>query len=218
MDMMEIEAWPREERGSRSCGRLRSQGLVPAVLYGRGEPNVLLTIRAGEAHRILDQHAFVLKISWGGRQENVQVKEVQWDQLGDEIIHADFNRISLTETLFFALPVRIRGEAAGAAEGGVLEIILHEIDVECLPTAVPEDIVVDVADMKVGDTLRVGGLVLPEGVKAVTGADAPVVTVVPPAEAPEEEEAEKLVAEPELIGRAAEGEEAETPRTGDERS
>ncbi len=204
MDIAQIEARPREARGTRACRRLRRQELVPAVLYGRGQPGVLLTLREGDVEHLAADRTFIVQVNWNGQQENAQIRELQYDALQDHITHVDLVRISLTETITVAVPLEPRGEAPGVAEGGVLELVMHELEVECLPTAVPEEIRIEVGKLEIGDNLTVADLTLPEGVSAVAEPDTVVITVVPPAELEEEEEGEEALLEPEVIGEAAE--------------
>ena len=105
MDMFDLKAWSREERGTRSCHRLRKRGLVPAVLYGRKKANVLLAVRQMDLNRILHEHAFIVRLQWDGQTDNAQVNAIQMDHLGDKILHADFVRISLSETVTVAVPL-----------------------------------------------------------------------------------------------------------------
>jgi len=110
MDIPSIQAWPREERGTRPCRRLRRRGLVPAVLYGRGEPNVMLSVREQAVERLIQEHHTILEVVWDEHTTAVQIKEVQYDYLGDGIIHADFNRISMTETVQVSVAIVTHGE------------------------------------------------------------------------------------------------------------
>jgi len=212
MDIPTIKAWPREERGTRACRRLRRRGLIPVVLYGRGDPNVLLTVKSTDLQHLLDEHNMILEVQWDGDATPAQLREVQRDPLGDEIAHADLGRISLTETVQVAVSVELHGEAPGVEEGGVLELVLHEVEVECLPSNIPENIRVEVGELNIGDDLRIGDLQFPEDVVPTENPDAVVVTCVPPMEMVEEAEeavGEELMAEPEVIGKAAEEEEEE---------
>ncbi len=204
MEIAEIQARPRLERGTRACKRLRAQGLLPAVIYGRGEPNVLLSLRRGTVETLLEDRTFIVQVGWDGQQESAQLKEVQYDALGDKVVHVDLVRISLTETITVSVRVELHGEAAGAAEGGVLDLRRHELEVECLPAAIPERLRVEVASLAIGDDLRIADIEFPEGVQPVEDPDTVVVVVLPPAQV-EEEEAEAglegILAEPEVIGR-----------------
>ena len=216
MQIPTIKAWPREERGSRASRRLRTRGLVPAVLYGRGEPNVLLTVNEGELSRLLGEHSNVLQVDWDEHSDPVQLKEIQFDSLGTDIIHADFGRISLTETIRVAVPVEPHGEAAGVKEGGVQELLLHEIEVECLPYDVPQSIRVEVSGLAIGDDVRVRDLAMPENVSTPEDPDSVVLLVAAPVELLAEEAAEEeALAEPEVIGRPSEEQEEAPEGEGD---
>ncbi|MHC4789027.1 MAG: 50S ribosomal protein L25, partial [Planctomycetota bacterium] len=177
MDIAEIEARPREARGSRSCRRLRKQGLIPAVLYGHGESNVLLSLRRHDVDHLVEEHAFIVQVNWDGQRDSAQIKEIQYDALGEHIVHIDLMRISLTETVTVSVPVETHGEAAGLAEGGVLDLRLHDLEVECLPMAIPDSLRVEVGDLEIGDDVRVRHLVLPEGVTPVGDPETVVVAV-----------------------------------------
>lgn len=213
MDIPTIRAWARDERGTRASRRLRKRRLVPAVLYGRGEPNVLLSVEEDAITRLVAQHAMILQVEWDGHQASTQLKAVQLDSLGDSILHVDFNRISLTEMVRVTVPIEAHGEPPGVKEqGGVLEMIVHEIEVECLPTSIPEKIRVDVTGVHVGEDVRVGALQLPEGIKALGDPDVVVLLVAMPTEIVEKEEAapaEAVAAEPEVIGKKEEPREEE---------
>jgi len=211
MDIPVLEAMPREESGGHACRKLRRHDLVPAILYGRGEPNVMLAVPKRPMEKMVQEHHFIMRVQWGDESTPVQLKEIQYEALGDEIIHVDMGRISLSETVEVSVPIETHGEAAGVREGGVLELILHEVDVECLPTKIPEKLVAEVTQLNIGDDLRVRDLAVPEGVKILSEEDTVVALVSQPTEAEEEEPAEGEMAEPEVLGRAekeTEGEEA----------
>lgn len=212
MDIEEIQARPRDARGRRACRRLRRQGLVPAVIYGRGQPNVLLNVRLSDVEKIVKARTFIVQVSWDGQRESAQIRELQYDALGDHVMHVDFVRISLTETVTVSVPVEPHGEAAGVAEGGVLDLREHELDVECLPTAIPEKLRVEVAHLGIGDDVRVRDIAFPEGVEPVAEPDLLVAVLAPPAEVLEEEAEvlpEEAIAQPEVISRQADEGEAE---------
>ncbi|KPK57514.1 MAG: hypothetical protein AMK73_10080, partial [Planctomycetes bacterium SM23_32] len=167
---------------------------------------LLLTVRARDVQELLEEHAFIVRVNWDGRQEAAQLREVQYDALGDDIVHVDFVRISLTETVTVSVRVETHGEPAGVSEGGVLDVREHELEVECLPSAIPERLRVEVAGLNIGDDLRVRDVAFPEGVTPTADPDAVVVVVLPPTELEEGELEgipEEMLAEPELIGREA---------------
>ena len=211
MEVHEIAAQPRNVSGSPACRRLRKQELVPAVLYGHGEPNVMLALPNEAILKALHERALVLKVVWDGKEDTAQIKEVQYDAVGDNLLHVDLARISLTEKLTVTVPVKTHGEPRGVAEGGVLELQEFELDIECLPTDIPENIRVEVAGLGIGESLTIADLVFPEGVTPTGEPEMVVVSVVEPIEEPVAAEAapEQLLAEPEVIGREAKAEEGE---------
>jgi large subunit ribosomal protein L25 len=211
MEIHELQAEPRTEQGSRACRRLRREGLIPAVLYGRGQENVVLSVRVADIETLLEEHAHIVRLVWDGHQDNAQIRDVDYDALGDNILHLNLVRISMSETVTVSIPVDLHGEPAGVTEGGVMELLQYAVEVECLPTAIPDEIRVEVGQLAIGDSLRIEDIVFPEGVTPTEDPEAVVVVIVPPEEEEEEEEApEELLAEPEVIGRAAEEEEAES--------
>jgi large subunit ribosomal protein L25 len=177
-----IEAVKRETKGTGNARRLRRTGKTPAVVYGTGEPQSIS----------LDAHSFGLMIRDfgsnfigdlvvdGGEVQKVLVKDVQYSPARGEIIHADFISVSMTETIQVTLPIELSGEPAGVVGGGVLDQILAEVEIECLPGNIVENIVVDVSAMEIGDTLMVGDIEMPEGVKNLTDVELAVVSVAAP--------------------------------------
>ena len=166
----------------------------------------MLALPTEAIEKALTDRALVLKVeSWGGREDTAQIKEVQYDAVGDYLLHVDLARISLTEKLQVTVPVKMHGEAIGLAEGGLVELVEFELEVECLPTDIPENIRVEVADLAIGDNLTIADLVFPPGVTPTGDPDAVVVAVVAPVEEPVAAELapEQMLAEPEVIGRVA---------------
>lgn len=215
LDMMEgrmrrvsLEAEVREGTGKEIARRLRAAGRIPAVLYGRGIDPVSLSVEGkafestlltgAGANVLLD---LVIREDGATRNEIAMVQEMQRDVLRRRIIHVDLHKINLSEKVHAWVPVVLRGEARGSREGGVLEHLLREVEVACLPTELPEHFDLDVTDLTVGHSLRVSDLRVPDGVTLLTSPEEAVVTMVAhgvpveevaaPAEAP---------AEPELVG------------------
>ncbi len=213
MDIAEVQASPREAGNSRVARRLRKQALVPAVLYGRKQGNVLLSLHRDEIEKLIRAHTAIVQVVRDGQSDSTQIREVQYDALGDHVLHVDFLRISLTEVVTVSVPVETHGDAPGVAAGGLLELRMHELEVECLPTAIPEMLRVEVGMLEIADGVRVAQVEFPEGVTPTADPDAVVVVVSPPVGEEEEEEEEGLLggaaAEPEVIGRVAGEEEAE---------
>jgi large subunit ribosomal protein L25 len=203
----------REQLGSRESRRLRRQGLVPGVLYGPGEP-IPITIAerelrraltgAGGLHSILD-----VEVDGAGKTYASILKEYQVDAVRGGVTHVDLQEVKLDETIHASVTVELVGgeSAPGVREGGVLSQPLRELNVEALPLEVPEHIELDVSGMEIGGTLRVGDVVVPDGVTLLDDPETVLATVTAPTRVvepePELEEGEEGVE-----GEAAEGEEA----------
>ena len=203
-----IAAEPRSALGSRANKRLRDTGKVPGVVYGHKEAVVPVSLPKKELVNHLNHGTHVFDLSLDGKAEKVLVKEVQYDHLGIEVLHVDFARVSADERVEVTVPLVLKGEPAGEADGGVLQQIVSELEIECLVTDIPHEIVHNVSEMKLDDVLHIKELKLPPGVKALQDEDLVVAQV----KAIEEETAapaEEGAAEPEVIGRKPEeGEEA----------
>jgi len=198
-DVVNANLRGEQQVGTRACRRMRKAGFVPAVLYGHKEAvvhlivkptEVLSAVRAG--HKLID-----LK---GEVNESALVKKVQWDALGSDIVHVDFERVSATELIRTTVSVELRGEAAGVKEGGVLQFITHDLDIECPAGSIPEKIIVSVKELQIDGEIFARDLQLPEGVRLAAHADDVIVSCSKPLA--EEEEAPAAApgpAEPELI-------------------
>ena len=212
----------RELTGTRPMRRLRRSGQIPGIIYGRETKPVAVTIPAKPLVQLLrskaGEHALVrLRIENAkGWEKPALVHEVQYDAVDGDILHVDFHVIVLTEQIKVKVPVILKGEAVGVKQdGGILEHFLREIEVECLPTEIPEQLEFEVSALKIGDTVHVRQLPIPKTVKLVTDPEAPLASVLAPKEEKEEEAPAEETAEPEVIrekkaeGEAATGEEGE---------
>jgi large subunit ribosomal protein L25 len=207
---IQITAQPREGLGSRKVKRLRDQGLIPGVVYGHKEAVVPVTLPKKELTTHIDRGAHVFDLSLDGKSEKVLVKDVQYDHLGLEILHIDFARVSLDERVEVTVPLELKGEPKGAAEGGVLQQIVNELEIECLVTEIPDNITHNVSDLGIDDVVHIKDLKLPTGAKALQDEDLIVAMVKVISEEETAPAAEGESAEPEVIGRKAEeGEAAE---------
>ena len=207
---IQITAQPRDGLGSRKVKRLRDQGLVPGVVYGHKEAVVPVSLRKKELSTHISRGAHVFDLSLGGKSEKVLVKDVQFDHLGLEILHIDFARVSLDERVEVTVPLELKGTPKGEAEGGVLQQIVNEVEIECLVTDIPDNITHNVSEMGIDDVVHIKDLKLPAGAKALQDADLIVAMVKVIAD--EETTAaavEGESAEPEVIGRKPEDEAAE---------
>jgi large subunit ribosomal protein L25 len=215
-----LEVDERPERGTRATKRLRREGFVPGVVYGgQGrEDAVSFKVNSRVLRTVLiDGSALIdLQVN-GGKALPVIVKDRQLDPVRDEIIHIDLLEVRLDEKIQTQVGVTIEGveEAPGVKEGGVLEQVSHQLNIEALPTAIPEAIVVDVSGMEIAATMHLSEVTAPEGVEFLDDPEETIIaTVVVPTEVEEPEEIEE---ETELIGEdgepieAPEGEEGEEP-------
>ena len=211
-----LHAERRTKCGSASARQVRRAGRLPVVLYGHKEDTVALTVPSAEFEAVLRSGARMVDVDVDGRAEKALVKEVQFDALGDVVLHADLVRVAMDETVEVTVPIELHGTAAGVKEGGGLDQLLHEVTVTCLPENIPESIRVRVDDMDIGRTLHLRDVDLPLGVKPVGDPETPVATVHPPmgeVEAvPAEEEA--APAAPEVIGKGPREEEPEDRTEG----
>lgn len=195
----------RDKLGSRHSRRFRQQGLVPGIIYGHGEPNTPICITSHDIEVAVQRGERLIQADVGGEQDNFLIKDVQYDYLGQHILHVDLARVSLDERVEVTVPILLRGTPVGVdSEDGVLTQHLNELRVECVVTAIPEELRAAVTDLHVNQSLRVADLKLPEGVQAMAEPDTVVASIAVLAEeevVPVEEEA---AAEPELIGEKPE--------------
>ncbi len=205
----QVAAKARTELGSRANKRLRDAGFVPGVIYGHKEAVIPVTLPKKEltGHLGRGAHLFDLALD-DGKSQKVLVKEVQFDHLGMEVIHVDFARVSLDEKVELTIPLELKGTPKGEEEGGVLQQVVMELEIECLVTDIPEAIRHNVSDMGMDSVLHIKDLKLPAGVKVLQDEDLIVASVREIAEEEATEATEGESAEPELIGRKPTDEEA----------
>jgi large subunit ribosomal protein L25 len=194
----------RPETGSRASRRLRREGLIPGVLYGGGDCTAV-RIDARELRTALLASSAVIDVSIeGGKSRPVIVKEQQHHPVRDEIVHIDLLEVRLDEKIQTTVPLELDGaeEAPGAKEGGVIEHVTRELNIEALPTSIPERIVADVSGMEAAATMHLSELTAPEGVTFLDDPEETIIaTVTIPTEEPVEPEVEE---ETELVGEEAE--------------
>jgi large subunit ribosomal protein L25 len=205
----------RTADGSRAARRLRRESRVPGVLYGGGEDAVSFDADARELRLALASSGAVLDLSVDGAKPTpVVLKEAQRDPVRGATVHIDLLRVRLDEAISAVVPLELRGidDTPGVKEGGVLELIVRELNVEALPTAIPESVVHDVGEMQIGETIALSAVVMPEGVTLLDDVeDAVVATLSPPKLQMEAEAEDELEEETELVGEGAEGEAGEAP-------
>jgi large subunit ribosomal protein L25 len=208
--ILDLIAQPRTVIGTAAVNRLRKSGNTPAVVYGRKTPPANVQVDTKTFTKILQHSAsdnilVSLKLSSG--EQLALVQEVQHDHLKGGITHVDFHAIAMDEEIHAEVPVETVGEAPGLKFGGLIEAIHHSLEVRCLPKDLPEHITIDVSHLNLGESVHVGELKLPEGVRTKLGADVVIVSCVEP----------KVEAEPEPTAAAAKpaaGAKAAAPAAG----
>lgn len=202
----------REALGKSSVKKLRSEGYVPAVVYGKEKETTPVQLDANVLKKYFEEGGRMADVTLDGKKLKALVKEIQHDVLSDDILHVDFQLVSLTEKITLPVTVVLTGELSFPPDQGILEQVLTDVDVECLPDDAPEELKVDISGLEPDGSLHVSDLELPPGVVMVTPAEEVVATVKRPAEEEEEApvaEAEEAM-EPEVIGEKKE--EIEEPK------
>jgi large subunit ribosomal protein L25 len=222
-----VPAESRENRGKNANRRLRSRGMIPGVLYGTGKKAVPVAVSPREIGAILKSASgenTLFDLDLGGTRRKVILKEFQREPLRGKLLHADFYEVALDKALEVKVPIELEGTPVGVKlQGGIVDFVTRELEVECLPADIPEKIVVDISHLELGKHLRVSDLKVADKVKVLVEPDVVVAHVVLPraevaAEAAPTEAApteEAAAAEPEVIKRGkaekAEGEAEEKP-------
>jgi large subunit ribosomal protein L25 len=222
MDEIFLDVQLREELGRGKVKDLREQGFIPAVVYAEGQETQAIKVPHRELLRLIHQHRLEniminLRIKDDKKQKAraCLIKEIQYEPVHGDIIHVDFHEVSLTKAIKVNVPVVAKGEAVGVKqEGGSLEHILWEIEVECLPTDIPKEIEVDVSQLKIGDAIHIKDITLPSNIKVLNSPEVIVLSVAAPlkeeaAAVPVEGEEKQ---EPEVIK-----EKKEAPAEGEEK-
>ncbi len=204
-----LEVRSRAAEGSRAARRLRRTGRVPGVLYGGGGDSVGFDVDARDLRLALAKSGAVLDLSIDGAKATpVVLKEAQRDPVRGETVHIDLLRVRLDQAIHAVVPLELTGtdDAPGVKEGGILEQIIRELNVEALPTAIPESIVHEVGEMQIGDTIALDQIAMPEGVALLDEVEEGVVATLSPPRL--QAEADDVEAETELVGEGGDGGEA----------
>jgi large subunit ribosomal protein L25 len=201
-----VTAEPRSELGSRANKRLRDSGKLPGVIYGHKQAVVPITLPKKEVVRYLNHGAHLFAVTVGGAAENVLVKDVQYDHLGVEVLHIDFARVDLNERVEVTVPLELKGTPKGEADGGVLQQIVAELEIECIVTGIPDAIRHNVSDLGMDSILHLKDIKMPDGVKALQDPELIIASVKEITEELSTEAAEGETAEPEVIGKKKEDE------------
>ncbi len=207
MQQLTLRVTPRAQQGTRPTRRLRQAGSIPAVLYGKKTQPLSLLVERREFTKFLharhgEHGVLTLQIAQDGKplEKPVLIKQIQHDPVRGDIVHVDFHAIILSEQIRVKVPVVLKGEPLGVKQDrGVLEHFLREVEVACLPTAIPKHIEHDVSHLKIGDAIHVKELVVPTGAKLMTDPEGVIASVLAPKEEKIEEVAAEAVTEPEVI-------------------
>lgn len=202
-----IDVVKRDQYGKNASRRIRRDGKIPAILYGAGTDAVALTLEKADIVRILKSDSgentlFTVKV--GDENMTAMIRDLQMDPVKDEILHVDLIHIAMDKVIKVSIPVDITGEAVGVkTEGGFVDLMLRELEVECLPNIIPESIDIDISGLHMHQSLKVEDVILPDGVKMISEPDAVIVVIAAPTK--EEPKAEEEMEEG--LEEAAEGEE-----------
>lgn len=200
MEGTKLIAKKRDLQGSSNSRRLRKEGALPAIIYGEGEEATPIQIDTHIFTQLLHHHTsetMLIELELDGTSITTLIKEVQHHPVSYNVLHVDFLKISADKPIQVDIQVSAIGDAEGVQAGGVLDLVMHTIGIECLPAQLQETIEVDVTNVELGSSLTIGDLTLPKGWVALDPADAIVISVATPRAEVEEDDDE--LAEPEVL-------------------
>ena len=211
-DQVSLTVDVRTASGKKVAKQLRYRGQLPAVVYGEDAVSIACSVDQRALTDLLKAHGrnAIISLSAGDTSQSTIIKDIQYHPLRDEILHVDFHRIDLTRKIVVEVPIHATGSSVGVRIGeGILEQMLHDLEVECLPTEIPDHVEIDVSDLDIGDSLHVSDIVVDgDDLSIVTDSDRAVFAVAAPTLIIEEEEEEDVEGE-ELVDE--EGEEMQEP-------
>ncbi|MBI4652403.1 50S ribosomal protein L25 [Candidatus Desantisbacteria bacterium] len=230
MEQIELVVKIRESKGKSKAKKMRKTGQIPGIIYGNNEQNTNITVSANTFSKLManqENEHIILPLKLIDENDAVIgtktaiLKNIQKNPLTDNVIHVDFQQVALDKKIRISVPVKVQGKAEGVKSGGVLEYLVHEIEVECFPQDVPPNITIDVTALKIGESYHVKSIPPIDKVRIVSQPDMTIVVV----STIRKEEEEKVVkkeeaaagttaaAEPELVAKKGKAEEAkETPK------
>jgi large subunit ribosomal protein L25 len=213
MKTIELPVERRDTRGKNAARRTREGGKIPAVVYGAGRDTVPITVNARDLSDAFrggagENAIFLLKLQGSDLTRHAMIRDLQRDPVSRRTVHLDFVRVLMDTKVRVRVPVEVVGVAKGVkTDGGILDFVSREIEIECLPGNIPEHLPVDVSELLIGDALRVADVPAPEGVEVVDDAEKVVIHIVHPIH-------EEVVAAPEAVEAVAEPTEPEVLRKG----
>lgn len=209
-DYYQLAVEKREQIGRSTTKSLRKTGKVPANYYYKGEANVNLILDSKELFHALNSGNRVFEVEFDGNTQYVMIKEMQYHPVTENVLHVDLMRVRRDVKMTISVPIHLEGDAIGVSEGGVLSQILTNIEVECLPTDVPEFISVDVTELAMNSSLTVADIVVTGEFTIMADEDQAIAAIAPP-----KEEEEPVVEELEEGEEGEEGEEVEEGAEGE---
>ncbi|GBF78337.1 50S ribosomal protein L25/general stress protein Ctc [Paenibacillus sp. 598K] len=201
----------REAQSKGKLNQLRQSGKVPGVVYGQKiEQSSPIAVDEKELQALLrstPNAVLEIDVPTAGKQP-VMITDIQRDSLSKKLLHVDLHQIDMNTEVTASVRIEAEGEAPGVKEGGVLQMILHELEISCLPNKIPESIAIDISELQIGESLSVAALKLPEGVSTTLDPEMVIVSVLAPQKEALDEEAEEASSEP-AAEADAEAEQAE---------
>ncbi len=204
---IELKAEKRSALGTRANQRLRKLGVVPAVVYGHKQDNLALQLNRKELASHINKGVHLFNLSFEGHTESALLKDVQYDTFGVEVLHADFARVDLNERVTISVAIELKGDPKGEKDGGVLQQILNELEIDCVVTEIPDIVTIDVSDLGKDESIHVSDIKLGGSIKILTDLEQLVAKVEEIVEQAADV-AEEATAEPEVIGAKKEEEDA----------
>jgi large subunit ribosomal protein L25 len=218
MSDVTIEVSRREQTGKGANRRLRGTGQIPAVVYGTGGDPLAIQVDDRKVHRLIkssgENAVFLLRLQGTDQSRHTMIREIQWDPLTGKLVHIDFQRVKMDEVVRVHVPIELVGTPLGVKnEGGLVDFVTREIEVECLPGDIPDRISFDISELHVGQHVEAADLPVPEKVTLVTEAGRVIAAVGHAKAAAAAEEAtgeegliEKVAEEPEVMHKGKEAE------------
>ena len=224
-----VQAKPRQGGGKNDARRLRQSGMIPAVIYGAGQKAEAIAVDPKQIRRILNSetgHNTIFELSLDSNAAQVMIVDWQYEPIKGALLHVDLKRIAMDKALRVSVPVVLKGEAPGVkVQGGIMEQLLREVEIECLPADIPGHIDADVSELMFGQVIRVSGLPHSDKLKFVTDENQPVAHVVAVKEVVEATpvvegavEAGAATAEPEVIKKGKQDSDGEAAEGGDKKA
>ncbi|MCJ8328519.1 MAG: 50S ribosomal protein L25 [Lentisphaeria bacterium] len=203
----------REKTGSAEGRRLRKSGKVPAVLYGNdfgGAKDALMIIGDNIEMRKIARHSGILDLECDGKTFTAMVHNFQWDYLHDRLDHIDFKEVTLGQKIKTNVPIVLTGTPVGVDHGGNLDQLVHDVEIECLPSIIPENITIDISELDIDQSVTIAEVKTEEGIELIFSDGVQLICAVHPPRVIEEEEAAEALLEGEEgeAGEAADGDDA----------